>query len=141
MPRADLNSPAAPSIADVSALRIPAIPRRQYSQIEQCRICGNRELSPVLSMGEQYLTGVFPKSPHTLLSKGPLELVACNAVRNPTACGLVQLRQTYNLNEMYGENYGYRSSLNRSMVNHLRDKVDRLLAAYPPKQGDLVLDI
>jgi cyclopropane fatty-acyl-phospholipid synthase-like methyltransferase len=70
-----------------------------------------------------------------------LELVACDTARNQKACGLVQLRQSYNLEEMYGENYGYRSSLNQAMVNHLRAKVQQLLARYPLQEGDLVLDI
>jgi hypothetical protein len=141
MPRVDLSPAAATSPAALDALRITQAPRRSFAEIEGCRICGNRDLSPVLSMGQQYLTGVFPNTPGAPLSKGPLELVACNAVRNPTACGLVQLRQTYDLDEMYGEGYGYRSSLNRAMVNHLQLKVDQLLERYPVMSGDLVLDI
>src|ERR1700736_2028038 len=42
---------------------------------------------------------------------------------------------------MYGQHYGYRSSLNRTMVNHLQAKVSRLLGQYPARPGDLVLDI
>jgi hypothetical protein len=42
---------------------------------------------------------------------------------------------------MYGANYGYRSSLNRSMVAHLQAKVAKLNERVPPKAGDLVLDI
>ncbi len=92
-------------------------------------------------MGEQYLTGVFPNVRDAVLSKGPLELVACSTAHNPSACGLVQLRQTYDLNEMYGDNYGYRSSLNRAMVKHLKEKVIDLVRHYPLHAGDLVLDI
>jgi hypothetical protein len=32
-----------------------------------------------------------------------------------------EMQSSYSLNEMYGDNYGYRSSLNRSMVNHLQN--------------------
>ena len=42
---------------------------------------------------------------------------------------------------MYGENYGYRSSLNGSMVQHLRDKVEALCAFITLEENDLVLDI
>jgi len=42
---------------------------------------------------------------------------------------------------MYGEHYGYRSSLNRAMVKHLEQKVGHLLERYPLQSGDLVLDI
>lgn len=112
-----------------------------FREIQKCRVCGNRDLSPVLSLGEQYLTGVFPSIREAAPSRGPLELVACNTTGNQKACGLVQLRQSYNLEEMYGENYGYRSSLNQAMVNHLGTKVYQLLDRYPVRKGDLVLDI
>jgi hypothetical protein len=55
--------------------------------------------------------------------------------------GLVQMKQSYSLDEMYGDNYGYRSGLNQSMVNHLQNKVNMLLRKMPTKPGDIVLDI
>lgn len=103
--------------------------------------CGDRDLVSILSLGEQSLTGVFPRVPDASLSRGPLELVACSTAQRPTACGLVQLRQSYDLNEMYGANYGYRSSLNTAMVKHLESKVHQLVERYPLKPGHLVLDI
>jgi hypothetical protein len=42
---------------------------------------------------------------------------------------------------MYGENYGYRSGLNRSMVRHLTDKSVFLSRLSGLQEGDLVLDI
>ena len=42
---------------------------------------------------------------------------------------------------MYGENYGYRSSLNSAMVRHLKSKVHQLTECHPLRAGDLVLDI
>jgi len=42
---------------------------------------------------------------------------------------------------MYGENYGYRSGLNASMVAHLQGKVRGLERNYGPSVGDWVLDI
>jgi cyclopropane fatty-acyl-phospholipid synthase-like methyltransferase len=114
---------------------------KPFRDIQKCRACGNRDLLPILSLGEQYLTGVFPSVRGAALSRGPLELVACTATGNRKACGLVQLRQSYNLEEMYGENYGYRSSLNRAMVKHLEDKVHQLVERYPLKADDIVLDI
>src|SRR5258706_8375329 len=65
----------------------------------------------------------------------------CNTSGSRDSCGLVQLRHSYDLGEMYGENYGYRSSLNRAMVQHLREKVDGLLKIAPLAAGDLVVDI
>jgi hypothetical protein len=42
---------------------------------------------------------------------------------------------------MYGENYGYRSGLNRSMVEHLTNKVQYLEGLVSLAAGDVVLDI
>jgi cyclopropane fatty-acyl-phospholipid synthase-like methyltransferase len=112
-----------------------------YTQIDRCRICGNRDLVSFLHLGEQTLTGVFPKSRDEKITKGPLELVKCSEEKDTGACGLVQLRHSYSLGEMYGENYGYRSGLNRSMVEHLQNKVKRILSRVRLQPQDLVIDI
>ena len=109
-----------------------------FRAVQACRICGSTELHSALDLGEQALTGVFPRSPDAELTRGPLELVKCSG---EGSCGLVQLRHTYDPVEMYGAQYGYRSSLNRSMVDHLSAKVKGLLARSPVGAGDLVLDI
>jgi 2-polyprenyl-3-methyl-5-hydroxy-6-metoxy-1,4-benzoquinol methylase len=110
-------------------------------KIEACRICGNRELVSILHLGEQYLTGVFPKRKNVHLTKGPLELVKCFGKEGKNVCGLVQLNHSYDLEEMYGETYGYRSGLNQSMVRHLREKVSKVCSLVELKEGDVVIDI
>jgi NDP-4-keto-2,6-dideoxyhexose 3-C-methyltransferase len=112
-----------------------------YKKIHACRICGNTELVPVVDLGEQYLTGVFPRQISAdTLSKGPLRLVKCQGANGQT-CGLLQLECTYDLTEMYGDNYGYRSGLNASMVKHLKEKVNCILEKVSPNPGDLIIDI
>lgn len=106
--------------------------------ISKCRICGSDHLVSVMSLGEQALTGVFPRSRTEKVTSGPLELVKCTG---EGSCGLVQLKQSYDLREMYGINYGYRSGLNASMVGHLHSKVARILAMGVLEPGDLILDI
>lgn len=103
--------------------------------IDRCRVSGSRHLVPVLDLGTQALTGVFPTSRDSEITAGPLELVWC-----PDS-GLLQLRHSYDPGEMYGENYGYRSGLNASMVNHLTEKVRQLERLMPLAGGDTVLDI
>jgi hypothetical protein len=103
--------------------------------IKQCRISGSANLIPVLHLGNQALTGVFPKSPEQPITVGPLDLVWC-----PDS-GLLQLGHSYDLEEMYGMNYGYRSGLNQSMVRHLKNKVNHLNRLCPVVSGDIVLDI
>lgn len=109
-------------------------------EIKSCRICGNSHLTPVLDLGVQALTGVFPRSPNEPVTKGPLELVKCSEDKN-NGCGLLQLRHSYEANEMYGENYGYRSGLNRSMVEHLGARVKKILEHVQLKADDLIIDI
>jgi NDP-4-keto-2,6-dideoxyhexose 3-C-methyltransferase len=110
-----------------------------YTKIEKCRICGNSHLECVLDLGEQALTGVFPKHKETKLTTGPLRLVKC--IGGEEACGLLQMEHSYDLGEMYGENYGYRSGLNPSMVAHLQNKVKRILGIVTLGNDDLVVDI
>jgi C-methyltransferase C-terminal domain/Putative zinc binding domain/Methyltransferase domain len=112
-----------------------------YAEISKCRICGSAELVPVLNLGEQSLTGVFPTKKDQKITSGPLELVKCSEDGNARSCGLLQLRHSYDLNEMYGLNYGYRSGLNRSMVEHLHLKVGKICAMVDLKPGDVIIDI
>jgi NDP-4-keto-2,6-dideoxyhexose 3-C-methyltransferase len=105
--------------------------------VTACRICANRELLPVLDLGEQALTGVFPTRRDEVVPSVPLELVKCS----PAGCGLVQLRHTPDPGLMYGEGYGYRSGIRPFMVNHLRGKVAAVRELADPGPGDLVLDI
>lgn len=106
--------------------------------ISKCRICGSDQLISVMSVGEQALTGVFPRSRTEKITTGPVDLVKCAA---KDGCGLVQLKQSYDLSEMYGMNYGYRSGLNASMVRHLHTKAAKVMALEILKPGDLVIDI
>lgn len=110
-----------------------------YKSISSCRICGNTQLALVLDLGSQVLTGVFPRDPAAKITKGPLRLVKCTG--GSDHCGLLQLEHSYDLGEMYGDNYGYRSGLNASMVKHLQAKVARLSNLVALNAGDLVIDI
>jgi len=98
-----------------------------YTTISACRICGNQQLDLVLDLGMQALTGVFPKNQETAVSVSPLELVKCRDEGSAESCGLVQLKQSFQPDAMYGMNYGYRSGLNQSMVEHLRRKAMKVL--------------
>jgi hypothetical protein len=107
----------------------------KYTRVEQCRLSGSKTLIPVLDLGNQALTGVFPRSREEPVTVGPLRLVWC-----PDS-GLLQLDHSFNLTEMCGENYGYRSGLNQSMVRHLTQKIRELERLADLKPGDTVLDI
>ncbi len=106
--------------------------------LKECRICGGEDFETIMSLGHQVMTGTFPKSEDEDVTGGPVDLIRCSASKG---CGLVQLKQSYNLSDMYGLNYGYRSGLNPSMVSHLHSKVDKILSLDILNQGDLIIDI
>lgn len=111
-----------------------------YETLTSCRLCHNTVLIPCLDLGEHVMSGVFPKTvaEDEALPRGPLKLARCS---NPK-CELVQLSVTYDLNRMYGKDYGYRSGLNPSMVRHLQQKAEKLRALRPMRRdSDVVIDI
>jgi C-methyltransferase C-terminal domain/Putative zinc binding domain/Methyltransferase domain len=133
-----LTSPAQPRSTGAFGVDGMTVARQgdvSYTKIDKCRIGGGTNLISVLNLGRQALTGVFPKSPDAHLTSGPLELVWC-----PDS-GLLQLAHSYAASEMYGENYGYRSGLNQSMVDHLTRKVRHLERKANLTSDDTILDI
>ncbi len=113
----------------------------KVSRIKKCRICGNSKIVSLLNLGDQALTGVFPKKESEKITIGPLELVKCQETKDGKTCGLVQLAHTYSKSEMYGSNYGYRSSLNKLMLKHLTEKAKQIEKTVKLKSGDVILDI
>jgi hypothetical protein len=110
-----------------------------FHKIEKCRVCGNTHLVTVLDLGNQYLSGIFPKQIDTEMYQGPLTLVKCD--EESGGCGHVQLEHTFDLPTMYGQDYGYRSGLNSSMVKHLHGKYEKITNFLELKKRDLVIDI
>ena len=105
-----------------------------YKEIDQCRIAGVK-FNWSFGSCVQSLTGVFPSSKEDNVTEGPLQLVLCPDSQ------LLQLKHNYDLSELYGDNYGYRSGLNPSMVNHLNNKVNELKKLTSISKNDIVLDI
>ncbi|MFC1504041.1 class I SAM-dependent methyltransferase [Spirochaetota bacterium] len=112
-----------------------------YSEITQCRICGNTNLIPLIELGTMAYTGIFPQNKNQKVPTGPLSLVKCEEDATGKHCGLVQLKHNFELEELYGDNYGYRSGLNPSMVKHLGNIVRSILGLVTLSDGDLVIDI
>jgi hypothetical protein len=111
-----------------------------YKEITKCRICGNQNLQPIIDLGSMALTGIFPK-PGELVASAPLEIVKCWDGGMGSCCGLVQLKHTCDLEQLYGDNYGYRSGLNSSMVEHLKGLVKEIEKRIQLTPDDLVVDI
>ncbi len=91
-------------------------------RVARCRVCGNPSLVPCISLGDQYLSSIFPSQLdyRETVPKFPLDLVMCERRGEGTSCGLVQLGHHLDLKIMY-EAYPYTSSTNSSMLGILRD--------------------
>jgi len=104
-------------------------------QISICRLCKYSNLREILDLGSQSFTGIFPSNRTESVPIGPLTLMRCGN------CGLVQLNHNFDKNLMYGDNYGYESSLNSSMVDHLEKIYRSLLKISQITPDSVVLDI
>ena len=104
-------------------------------QLERCRICRSSELRERIDLGDMAFTGVFPSKQYEVVNTGSLCLVECRK------CGLVQLNQNFDPEVLYGPTYGYRSGLNKGMVEHLRKIPNAIKKLVDIKSDDVVLDI
>jgi len=112
-----------------------------YHETKRCRLCGNTDLQEIFTLGPQALTGVFPRTREERVTTGPLTLVKCVETGTPAGCGLLQLKESYNPDEMYRGSYGYRSGLNLTMTQHLQLVANTITELAALKAGDVVLDI
>lgn len=103
------------------------------SKIINCRSCNCSELNFLFSLGKIPFSGIFIQR-NQKLDYGCLSLVMCKN------CKLVQLDRNFDSKKMYGNNYGYRTGLNPSMVDHMRIKANRL-KKYLFEDKKVVLDI
>jgi C-methyltransferase-like protein/putative zinc binding protein/methyltransferase family protein len=108
-----------------------------------CRVCGSSPLVPVIDLGDQCIAGAFrkPESADMPEPRLPLQLVRCDPIASPGACGLVQLRHTVPGSILY-RSYWYRSGINRSMTDNLHEIATlaaSMVGGLEPE--DLVVDI
>ncbi len=106
------------------------------TKITSCRMCGSTRLKNEIDLGHMAYTGIFPESKDDRIKEESLKLVSCQ-----NGCGLVQLEDIFNLEVMYGDNYGYRSGLNKSMVSHLRENIEYAKSRVELEENDLIIDI
>tara|TARA_B100002019_G_scaffold245240_1_gene222545 strand:- start:1403 stop:2614 length:1212 start_codon:yes stop_codon:yes gene_type:complete len=104
-------------------------------KIKNCRSCKSEKLAKLYSLGNQYFTGIFPLNINTKIPKGDLGMLMCKN------CKLLQLDENFDSDEMYGDNYGYMSSLNKSMISHLYLKALNLKKRYNLMSNNSILDI
>lgn len=109
---------------------------------QTCRLCGSSALTPVVSLGEQYIGGAFAKPDCTppVQRRIPLDLVRCDPARDQNACGMVQMRHSVPPRVLYAS-YWYRSGVNQTMRDHLAGIAHMAEQIAGLKTDDLVLDI
>jgi len=103
--------------------------------LKECRICNSSQLDIVISLGEQYIASRFPSFGDFSTPKINISLCVCKC------CGLLQLYETVHQTELYEHEYGYRSGINHSMRQHLKEYNDEIQAHIELNDGDTVLDI
>ena len=100
-----------------------------------CKNCKKNFLKKIVKIGKQPLSGFFYLKKKTNLRKYSLDLYKCSK------CNLVQLNNTANTKKMYGNHYGYRTSVSKMMLSHLSEKVKRLKKNKFIEKGNNILDI
>lgn len=88
-------------------------------QIKSCRSCLSTKLLDILSLGEQYLSDFVTTNEKP--KKYLLLLVLCKQ------CSLLQLKHTVPQSSLYTERYGYKSGINQTMKNELKEIVESAL--------------
>jgi hypothetical protein len=109
--------------------------KNSYSKIEKCRICNDNKLISIGKLGPLTLTGSYLNEINSKIELTPVDIVFSKK------SFLVQLKHNYNQSKLFGNNYGYRSGLNRSMIEHLKNKSKKLTSVLKLKKNDYILDI
>jgi len=110
---------------------------RGIEEKKSCRVCKNSNLEMVISLGNQCIIN-FVDSPENKIFSAPLELVLCNKEKG--GCGLLQLRHTVPADMLYRK-FWYKSGVNQTMKDALKDIVENAEKLISLKENDFVVDI
>lgn len=99
-------------------------------KIKKCRSCDSKNLIKIISLGNQYLSDFVKinKKPKAF----PLRLVLCKK------CFLVQLDYTAPSKYLYTERYGYKSGINQTMQEELKEIAKGSLKKIKKERKDIV---
>ena len=100
-----------------------------------CRVCGSSDLTPLFSLGDQYVSDFVPVDRVRSGPRVPLDVDRCNT------CTLVQARHTAPQDFLYTRHYWYRSGVTQTMRDALRDVAFEAAKRVELRAGDVVLDI
>ena len=106
-----------------------------YKTIDQCRACSDHNLTPLFSLGSQYVSDFVGVGHIRTGNLCPIDVVLCNG------CALVQLKHTAPQDFLYTRHYWYRSGVTRTMCLALADIAASAQGLVRLGTGDVVLDI
>ena len=100
-----------------------------------CKNCKSQNLNKIIKIGKQPISSHFYSTKKYKLPSYSLDLYKCHN------CELVQLKNIPKLDNMYGLNYGYRTSLSPLMIKHMKNKYLRINNFFNNKKKYNILDI
>ena len=84
---------------------------------KNCKNCKSNNFKKIFSLGNLSFSGRFGKTINENIPKEILNLIICKK------CKLVQLDRSFNPKYLYGESYGYRTGINKTMTDHVKKTV------------------
>ena len=100
----------------------------------KCRNCKKKFFTLISKIGKQPISSIFLKK-KKYIENYSLDLFQCKF------CDLVQLSKIPSLKDMYGPQYGYKTSVSDLMVNHLKKKFNWIKKLKILKKKPNILDI
>ena len=104
-------------------------------KITKCRICSSKAFLTLFSLGKLSFTGKFAKKQTDNIPKREVTIVMCKK------CKLIQLNNNFSSKYLYSNDYGYRTGINKTMSEHVKNLVRITTNKMKLKKDDAVLDI
>ena len=104
-------------------------------RINRCLLCGQRKLRNIFSLGNLYISNFVNKKEINQGLRAPLSLMYCYK------CTLIQLSHIAPQELMYKKFYWYKSGINKTMRDELKDLYLATLKKIKLKNDDVILDI
>jgi SAM-dependent methyltransferase len=108
-----------------------------YEEIQSCRSCGDSDLEVVLDLGMHPPSDALLRDEHLELEEPryPLTVAVCGG------CGLMQIRENVEPDELFCNDYPYFSSFIPSLLRHSKQNVEELIAMRGLGPDSLVVEL
>ena len=107
----------------------------KYTTRTTCRVCGSSNLTPLFSLGNQYVSDFVTQDKVYSGPRCPIDIELCGN------CTLVQAKHTAPQDFLYSRHYWYRSGVTSTMRDALTDVVAGTTTRVTVDKGDVILDI